>query len=162
MTIPAGQAVWSDPFDFALAPQTRLAVTIASAPCPPASRAIPARGPRRTWCRGTPSSSPSLTGAATTDHWYYITGIDVIADAAAAALVTLGDSLTDGRGSTTNGNDRWPDNLSRRLRANAATAKVAVLNQGIGGNAVVLGRPRARRPRSGSRATCSRRAACAG
>ena len=63
----------------------------------------------------------------------------MLADAAAAAVVTLGDSLTDGRGSTTNGNDRWPDNLSRRLRANAATANVAVLNQGIGGNAVVSG-----------------------
>ena len=59
--------------------------------------------------------------------------------APAAAIVTLGDSLTDGRGSTTNGNDRWPDDLSRRLRATAATARVAVLNQGIGGNAVVSG-----------------------
>jgi lysophospholipase L1-like esterase len=54
-------------------------------------------------------------------------------------LVTLGDSLTDGRGSTTNGNDRWPDALSRRLRGTPATAKVAVVNAGIGGNAVVSG-----------------------
>jgi lysophospholipase L1-like esterase len=54
-------------------------------------------------------------------------------------VVTLGDSLTDGRGSTTNGNDRWPDNLARRLLTNAPTREVAVLNQGIGGNAVVSG-----------------------
>ena len=46
----------------------------------------------------------------------------------------LGDSITDGRGSTTNKNDRWPNLLSQRLRANPATAEVAVLNGGMGGN----------------------------
>jgi lysophospholipase L1-like esterase len=40
----------------------------------------------------------------------------------------LGDSLTDGRGSTTNANDRWPDRLLDRL------AHLAVLNQAAGGN----------------------------
>jgi len=63
----------------------------------------------------------------------------VKAPASAGAVVILGDSLTDGRGSTTNGNDRWPDALSRRLRAHPATAGVAVLNAGMGGNAVVEG-----------------------
>jgi lysophospholipase L1-like esterase len=53
--------------------------------------------------------------------------------------VTFGDSITDGRGSTTNGDNRWPDELSRRLRANSATAEVAVLNMGVGGNAVLSG-----------------------
>ena len=57
----------------------------------------------------------------------------------AAAIAILGDSITDGRGSTTNGNDRWPDVLSARLRGNEATAEVAVLNQGIGGNAILVG-----------------------
>jgi lysophospholipase L1-like esterase len=72
-------------------------------------------------------------------HWYYLTGIDVEAPAASAAIVALGDSLTDGRGSTTDGNNRWPDDLAGRLHPNAATADVAVLNLGIGGNAVVSG-----------------------
>ena len=63
----------------------------------------------------------------------------MVADASSAAVVALGDSITDGRGSTTNGNDRWPDGLARRLQANPATAGVAVLNQGMGGNAVVSG-----------------------
>src|SRR5262249_37439479 len=65
--------------------------------------------------------------------WYFLNGIDVLADDAAAAVVILGDSITDGRGSTTNGNDRWPDQLARRLQANAATRQVGVLNHGIGG-----------------------------
>jgi len=74
-----------------------------------------------------------------TDHWYFFTGIDVLGDSSSAAVVVLGDSITDGRGSTTNGNDRWPDNLAGRLQANPATAGVAVLNQGVGGNAVLRG-----------------------
>jgi lysophospholipase L1-like esterase len=89
---------------------------------------------------GNMAAAASLTVAASTEHWYYITGIDVMADAATAAVVTLGDSITDGRGSTTDMNNRWPDDLSRRLQSNAATMnKVAVLNQGIGGNAVLTG-----------------------
>ena len=50
------------------------------------------------------------------------------------AVVILGDSITDGRGSTTNGNDRWPDVLARRLQASPETDTVGVLNAGIGGN----------------------------
>jgi lysophospholipase L1-like esterase len=77
-----------------------------------------------------------MSTALTTDHWYIVSGVDAFADAKAIAI--LGDSITDGRGSTTNGNDRWPDDLARRLRASGAT-KVAVLNAGIGGNAVTSG-----------------------
>jgi lysophospholipase L1-like esterase len=51
----------------------------------------------------------------------------------------LGDSITDGRGSTTNMNNRWPDALARRLRTNAATPLVSVVNVGIGGNTVLSG-----------------------
>jgi lysophospholipase L1-like esterase len=80
-----------------------------------------------------------LAGAAKTAHWYIITGVDVLADALSKGIVTLGDSITDGRGSTTDGNNRWPDNLARRLVTNAPSAGVAVVNMGIGGNAIFGG-----------------------
>jgi lysophospholipase L1-like esterase len=54
-------------------------------------------------------------------------------------VVILGNSITDGRGSTTNEQNRWADVLSRRLLANKATSKVGVLNMGIGGNCVLRG-----------------------
>ena len=63
---------------------------------------------------------------------------DVAAPAQAAAVVTLGDSITDGHGATTNGNDRWPDVLARRLQGTPATKTVSVLNHGIGGNRLLL------------------------
>jgi lysophospholipase L1-like esterase len=53
--------------------------------------------------------------------------------------VTLGDSITDGRGSGTDRNDRWPDNLARHLQSAKTTADIAVLNAGIGGNCVLRG-----------------------
>jgi lysophospholipase L1-like esterase len=86
------------------------------------------------------AGAAALTGAVMTEHWYYIVGLDVMAPAGTASVVTLGDSITDGRGSTTDMNNRWPDQLSKRLQPNAATMnKVGVLNQGIGGNAVLSG-----------------------
>ena len=53
------------------------------------------------------------------DHWYQISAIDVLAPAPAAAIVALGDSITDGHGATTNGNDRWTDIFAARLQASA-------------------------------------------
>jgi lysophospholipase L1-like esterase len=68
------------------------------------------------------------------DHWYQVSEIDVQAANGAKAVVALGDSITDGRGSTTNGNDRWTDVLARRLQSSPSTRNIGVSNQGIGGN----------------------------
>ena len=57
----------------------------------------------------------------------------------AGAVAILGNSITDGRGSTTNQQNRWADVLSRRLLQNKKTSQVAVLNMGIGGNCVLRG-----------------------
>src|SRR5207248_11045839 len=80
-------------------------------------------------------SSAELPDAVTTDPWYVIAGLDVAAEG--AAVVALGNSVTDGRGSGTNRNNRWPDNLARRLQGDPRTSHVAVLNAGIGGNTVL-------------------------
>ena len=61
----------------------------------------------------------NLTEPKHVDHWYQVTEIDVLAAPGAASLVALGDSITDGHGATTNGNDRWTDVLA------AASAKLA-------------------------------------
>ena len=65
---------------------------------------------------------------------FILRGVEVESSANAAAVVTLGDSITDGSASTLNGNDRWPDVLAARLQANGATRQWSVLNAGIGGN----------------------------
>ena len=86
---------------------------------------------------GNSASAIDLKGSVQTDHWYIISGIDVKAPKPAAAVAILGNSITDGRGSGTNKQNRWPDILAERLLKNPGTQKVAVLNQGIGGNCVL-------------------------
>ena len=137
VTIAQGTARWSDPLTFTLAPVSNLSVTVAFGSTPSNVTGHP--GSRTTSYLQSGSSNVSaanMSSALTTDHWYIVSGVDAFADAKAIAI--LGDSITDGRGSTTNGNDRWPDDLARRLRASGAT-KVAVVNAGIGGNAVTSG-----------------------
>jgi lysophospholipase L1-like esterase len=83
-------------------------------------------------------AAPNLLDAKHMDHWYQITGIDVLALPEAASIVALGDSITDGHGATTNGNDRWTDVLAQRLQASPNTRNIGVSNQGIGGNHLLI------------------------
>jgi len=69
-----------------------------------------------------------------TASWYFLDAIDVMAPADTRVIVGFGDSITDGTASTLNGDDRWPNVLSRRLAA--AGHRAAVINAGIGGNQV--------------------------
>jgi len=138
ITIQPKQAVFSDPADFALAPLSKLVVSVQFGEIPMDITGHPGARTTSYLQAGDGVASASLSAPASADHWYVLSGVDVMASDS-HALVILGDSITDGRGSTTNGNDRWPDALAARLQANASTAKIGVLNQGIGGNAVLTG-----------------------
>lgn len=138
VTIQPGAQWVSDVVDFAPPPMADLAVTLHTTTAPDGLTGHP--GSRTTsyfGYSGEPVDAPDLTESTHVDHWYFLSGVDVLTDKAASVVAILGDSITDGRGSTTNGNDRWPDRLSQRLRENPAPAQVAVLNQGIGGNRIL-------------------------
>jgi lysophospholipase L1-like esterase len=139
VTIDAGKAVFSDPFDFALQPLTKLAISIHFTSQQGEVTGHPGSRTTSFLQAGNALSAPSLANAATTEHWYFISGLDVMADAASGAVVVLGDSISDGKGSTTDQNTRWPDILAERLQAAPATSNVGVLNAAIGGNAVLGG-----------------------
>jgi lysophospholipase L1-like esterase len=136
--IPAGRTVWSDSLSFSLAALSDISVSIYFGVVPTDKTGHPGSRTTSYLQAGKAVTNAGLSGS-TTDHWYILAGIDVATDSSHAAVVTLGDSITDGRNSTTNGNNRWPDMLARRLHEDPRTNKVAVLNQGIGGNAVVSG-----------------------
>lgn len=80
----------------------------------------------------TPVVAPA--GTRTIEHWYTISGIDVIAPEKDFVVVAIGDSITDGHATTTNGNNRWTDVMNNKLQASPATSHIAVVNAGIGGN----------------------------
>jgi lysophospholipase L1-like esterase len=138
--IPPGQVVLSDPCRFDLPALTNVAVSIYFGDIS-ASTINGHPGSRTTSfiVASNAVSAASLPTPNKTQHWYIITGLDVLADSSSLAVVTLGDSITDGRGSTTDGNDRWPDDFAARLRSNEPTATVAVVNMGIGGGGIFGG-----------------------
>ena len=127
VTLKAGEEVYCDPLKFRLKERMNVAITITYGNAP--SNIITSHPGSRT-------TSYFLGKDAKTDHWYTIESIDVKAGRKAGAIAVLGDSITDGRGTTTNGQNRWTDNLSRRLLAQKRTRNLSVLNLGLGGNCV--------------------------
>jgi lysophospholipase L1-like esterase len=131
--VPPGAEFISDPIAFPAAPLSDVAITF-HLDAPPA-RETGHPGSRATsyYLHGDLVSAANLPDAKKIEHWYQLAGIDVQA-APSAAVVVLGDSITDGHAATTNGNDRWPDELARRLQSSPKTSSIGVSNQGIGGN----------------------------
>ncbi|WP_461017544.1 SGNH/GDSL hydrolase family protein [Streptomyces daliensis] len=138
-SVPVGAQAVSDRLPFEVRAGTNLTVTMYLAEGQ-ASDAITSHPGSRTTSyllAGNHVTDGELPGATPTDHWYFLSGVEVEAPAGTDAVAVVGDSLTDGRGSTTNMNNRWPDQLFDRLRSRPATAGTAVLNQAAGGNRVL-------------------------
>ena len=136
IAIPPGAMVLSDPVEMNVPEHTDLAISLF----------VPGEMTEMTghWSAqqisfiseaGNFVSAPALPNAMQISSWILLSGVDVLAPAADYAIVTLGDSITDGSYATTNMNHRWPDILEARLAA--AGKHAAVLNAGIGGNRIL-------------------------
>lgn len=137
ITMTPGTAITSDPFQFDLQPLTDVAITMYFGSMSPDVTGHPGSRTTSYLLTGNEVSRADFSGAVKTDHWYVINTIEVLAPEIASAVAILGNSITDGRGSGTNKQNRWPDELARRLQENPGTRQVAVLNEGIGGNCVL-------------------------
>lgn len=134
VTVPPGAEIISDPIAFPVAPLSNLAVTFYLADPPARETSHPGSRATSYFAHGNLVSAAALPSAGKIDHWFQISEIDVEAAPHAASVVALGDSITDGHASTTNGNDRWTDVLAERLQQSPATRNIGVVNEGIGGN----------------------------
>ncbi len=137
--IPAGAPVFSDPVAMQVAPLSNLAVSVYLAD-QPIDETTCHQDARSTTLitEGDNTAAETLTDARSIYSWCFVEGIDVSThENNAAAIVTLGDSITDGAHSTRDTNGRWPDVLARRLQADPKTAHLSVLNEGISGNRLV-------------------------
>ncbi len=138
-TMYAGQELVSDPVKLSVGPLSDLAVSLYF-----------------TGDTGTPTNHPTglhptyvskagdFTGAAeivdpamVTQSYYWLQGVDVLAATDSGAIVTFGDSITDGARSTSDTNSMWPAFLAGRLQADKSTARIAVVNAGISGNRIL-------------------------
>lgn len=135
ITLAAGAPALSDPIDFDLPAVGNVVVSL-YLPKPSVPRTLHSLGVATTYIStaGDYSAAVVMPTARTAQSWYFLSGITVEGTKRSAAIVALGDSITDGFASTPDANRRWPNVLAERLQASRRTADVAVLNHGISGN----------------------------
>lgn len=138
VTIPPGAEYISDPITLHVAALSNLAVTLHLDQAPMGQTGHPGSHADSYVLHGDHVADADLPGAKMVEHWYMLAGVDVATTSVPNTVVAFGDSITDGHASTVNGNDRWPDDLAVRLQADAATKNIGVLNEGIGGNRLLL------------------------
>nr|WP_303216350.1 SGNH/GDSL hydrolase family protein [uncultured Prevotella sp.] len=139
VTIPAGKSITSDALSYDLKPLQRLAITInyTSAPTVPTVH----MGSRTTSyiMKGVTNAHSNFEKAFRENHWYNISGIDVYTMRTdLSSIAIIGNSITDGKCSTDNAQNRWPDVMSEMLQLKYKITNQGVLNLGIGNNRVVV------------------------
>ena len=136
VTIPAGEERWSDAVAMTLPPAADVAVSLYLPRVPAPQTGHPGARATSFLSIGNHVTDVDLPGAEAVTRWYWLAGIDVEA-ARPAAIVAVGDSITDGYGVKPERNSRWTDVLAARLRGNASTRTIGLVNAGIGGNRVL-------------------------
>ncbi|KAK1834790.1 SGNH hydrolase-type esterase domain-containing protein [Podospora conica] len=143
-TIPPGALALSDPIHLPtpITARSNLAVTLYLASGQP-GHLITGHPGSRTTSHAVPGSHlltadlSTLASHKPTDHWYFLSSIDAYLPTTHTALALLGDSITDGRGSTHNLNNRWPDQLLSLIRATPSLRPLSTLNLAAGGNRIL-------------------------
>ena len=141
VTIPAGDLVVSDPVSLPVLAEQRLAVSL-YLPGSNVRSSQHSNGLTTSYVTGAGGGDETrsvdgdaYTGTTTSLHW--LSAIEVFTASAAGAIVAFGDSITDGSCGTVDDYDRWEDVLQTRLMETAGTARLAMVNAGIGGNTVI-------------------------
>jgi len=140
VTIAKGESVLSDPVKMEVKPLQELAVSL-YAPADALYHASTTHS--AAWATAYITENGDATAAT---HYprdevsgvrFFLTDVEVSGPATKATVVTFGDSITDGAGSTQDANTRWPDYLAERLQADAKLSSIGVVNAGIGGNHIL-------------------------
>jgi lysophospholipase L1-like esterase len=135
-SVQPGTLVVSDPIALAVPPLTELAVSLY---LPNETRDVTTHefALNTTYVvAGNAAGAAALPNARTNLTYFWLSGVEVLASADAGAIVTLGDSITDGVSTTPDAHRAWPSLLAAKLQANPATSHWAVINAGISGNRV--------------------------
>jgi hypothetical protein len=143
ISIPNGALAVSDPIAFPIKAQQIVTVTMYLEKGQLGNSVTSHPGSRTTsWFQfGNAVSAPALavndTATQSTAHWYFLSSIETWVPPKQKSFLIVGDSITDGRGSTTNANNRWPDLLLRRLQKSGETKHISFGNLAAGGNRIL-------------------------
>ncbi|KAF8988056.1 GDSL-like Lipase/Acylhydrolase [Cyathus striatus] len=136
VVIPNGALVVSDPVTFSVKPQSMLTVTLYTAQGQTTNSITSHPGSRTTtfFTFGNSVSATNLTGASNVAHWYFLSALEAWAPPDVGALAIVGDSITDGTGSTNNANNRSRTSQDAKQPCHK---NIAVVNQAAGGNRIL-------------------------
>lgn len=137
VTLPAGTKMVSDPVELTVPALANVAVSLFLPPQTIQRASVHPFALQTNYSAEGNIVAAKTMGAPSESGWYFLRGIEVRSEQTAAAVVTLGDSITDGAASERNRNERWPDILARRLQADRTLRGVSVLNAGINGNRIL-------------------------
>ena len=138
VTIPAGALVLSDPVDLDVPPLSNLAVSIyVPGNTGPATEHNLGMQMNYISTPGDHTGAADLPVSATAQSWFFLSGVEVKTTTPPRAIVTFGDSITDGYCSTVGANRRWPNVLAERVLADRSLRNLAVIDQGISGNRIL-------------------------
>ena len=144
-TVAARSTVVSDPVDLDVLPLSDLAISLFF-PRPAVAATSHSLALQTSYVSaesGDSTAAATFPVARTIVSWPFLVGVDVAASSRGAAIVAFGSSTTDGDGSTSDANRRWPDVLAERLqRSGDGSAELGVLNEGIIGNRLLNDSPR--------------------
>jgi lysophospholipase L1-like esterase len=136
-TIQPGVILLSDPVDLDVAPLADLVISI-YLPKDTGAPSVHRLGLHTGYIsKGDTTGAQAMPEPVMTHSYLWLSSVDVWAPAKTFAIVGLGDSITDGQGSTMDSNHDWPSTLAKRLNADKRTAHISVINEGIGGNQVL-------------------------
>jgi lysophospholipase L1-like esterase len=142
ITVPPGAPILSDPIHFPVTDGAEISISLF----------IPKRLAATTWHElalkraiisppGDYTHSEQIQDGRESPHSILISAVLVPTRRSQRLIVAFGDSIVDGDGSTLDGDDTWPSDLTRRLKENGTDSKVAVVNEGIGGNRLLSDGP---------------------
>jgi|MEHZ01.5.fsa_nt_MEHZ011473266.1_2 lysophospholipase L1-like esterase len=137
VSIPKGAVVFSDPLNYDLPEMTNLSISLYLPQGNGFLTAHALSNQTNYMSEGSDqTNSVNFPDQTETAAWPLLTAIDVINSNSISAIAVVGDSITDGWGSTASANQRWPNQFTRRLFADSGSKKYAVVNAGISGNRV--------------------------
>ncbi|TID25128.1 SGNH hydrolase-type esterase domain-containing protein [Venturia nashicola] len=143
VSIPTGALAVSDPLKFSVKAQSIITVTIYLKDGQLGSSFTSHPGSRVTswWQFGNAVDAPSFSisdrRTQSAAHWYFLSSVEAWVPPSYGSFIVIGDSITDGKGSDDNKNNRWPDVLFARLQKNPLTSSISVANLAAGGNRIL-------------------------
>ncbi|KAL5114907.1 hypothetical protein ACEQ8H_007225 [Pleosporales sp. CAS-2024a] len=143
ISIPNGALAVSDPLNFPIQGQQIVTVTMYLASGQTTNSITSHPGSRTTsWFQfgnAVDAAQLHITNSNTQSvaHWYFLSSIEAWVPKKSGSILFVGDSITDGRGSTTDKNNRWPDQLFRRLQTIPSTKHISYGNLAAGGNRIL-------------------------